>query len=121
MSEFKHKQVIIIRKDLSMRLGKCVAQGSHASLHSYQKALKMFPDITKEWDELGCTKICVYVKSEEELISIYGEAVKAKIPCALIRDAGLTEFKGIPTLTCCAIGPYKVDEIDKITKHLPLL
>lgn len=121
MSDFKHKQVIVIRKDLNMRMGKTVAQGAHASLHAYQKALKTAPGITNEWDESGCTKICVYVKTEEELISIYGEAVKAKIPCALIRDAGLTEFKGIPTLTCCAIGPYKVDEIDKITKQLPLL
>ena len=37
-----------------------------------------------------------------------------------IEDEGRTEFKGIPTKTCIAIGPNKAKEIDKITGHLPL-
>ena len=40
---------------------------------------------------------------------------------SLIQDAGLTEFKGIPTLTCCAIGPNESEKIDLITGSLQLL
>jgi PTH2 family peptidyl-tRNA hydrolase len=36
-------------------------------------------------------------------------------------DAGLTEFNGVPTKTCIAIGPNWSDEIDEITGHLKLL
>lgn len=36
-------------------------------------------------------------------------------------DAGLTEFKGIPTKTCIAIGPADSNEINKISGHLKLL
>jgi PTH2 family peptidyl-tRNA hydrolase len=52
---------------------------------------------------------------------LYNKALELNIPCALIEDNGLTEFKGIKTKTCCAIGPYISEEIDKITSHLKLL
>ena len=39
----------------------------------------------------------------------------AGLPTALIRDAGHTEFGGVPTLTACAIGPARVEDIDPIT------
>ena len=39
----------------------------------------------------------------------------------MIVDAGLTEFNGVPTKTCIAIGPANPDDIDEITKHLKLL
>ena len=41
--------------------------------------------------------------------------------CSLIQDAGFTEFGGIPTYTACAVGPGKVDEVNKITGELKLL
>lgn len=33
----------------------------------------------------------------------------------MIRDAGKTEFKGVPTRTAVAIGPAPVEAIDLIT------
>jgi PTH2 family peptidyl-tRNA hydrolase len=45
----------------------------------------------------GFKKICVSVSSESELFDIYDKAKELNIPCALIRDAGLTEFNGVPT------------------------
>jgi PTH2 family peptidyl-tRNA hydrolase len=39
----------------------------------------------------------------------------------LITDAGATEFHGVPTHTCCAVGPAWTDEVDAITGALPLL
>jgi PTH2 family peptidyl-tRNA hydrolase len=39
----------------------------------------------------------------------------------LIVDAGTTEFHGVPTKTCCAVGPAWADAVDAITGGLPLL
>jgi PTH2 family peptidyl-tRNA hydrolase len=129
------KQVIVMRNDLNMRKGKMVAQGSHASLG----AVLMIKDFLDECDAEGSaddsawyepftkwikgtfTKVCVRVDGETELMRIFGEAQRAKLPVKLITDAGHTEFHGVPTRTCLAIGPAWADEIDKITGGLTLL
>lgn len=120
-----------MRKDLNMRKGKMVAQGAHASMKAIlskaeSRAFELSIDLPpksaiKNWIENGYTKICVSVDSEKELLEIYNEAKKAGLMCGLITDAGLTEFNGVPTKTCCAIGPEWSNEIDKITGHLKLL
>lgn len=134
------KQVIVMRKDLNMRKGKMVAQGSHASLGvvlgMMQRidmgdvegvptiVLRLIMELDSPidfWISHEFKKICVSVKSEEELIEIYEKAQAAKLPCKLIEDRGHTEFHGVTTKTCLAIGPDLAEEIDKITGHLPLL
>lgn len=133
----KSKQVIIIRKDLNMRKGKMIAQGAHASMkvfldrclvRQYPCGANRLPSMRVDlnpamfdWVKETFTKITVYVNSEEELKNIYQKALDANIICSLIEDNGLTEFHGIKTLTAVAIGPAWEDEIDVITKHLPLL
>lgn len=140
----RSKQVIVMRKDLNMRKGKMIAQGAHASLkvildnmESYEnfqyitsqglrgeqnKNLKLIPGSPlQDWINGLFTKVCVSVDSEQELLEIYNKAKEAGLLCSLITDAGLTEFNGIPTNTCCAIGPDWSEEIDKITGHLKLL
>ena len=118
------KQVIILRKDINMRKGKCVAQGCHASINAYFDAVKIpyskqHTDATV-WTTGLHTKICVSVDSEAELLGIYQKAKDANLPCSLIKDAGLTEFKE-PTYTAVAIGPACEEEINKITGSLKLL
>ena len=136
------KQVIVMRKDLGMRKGKMIAQGSHASLGSLLKMAKRENHTngflsTDKWTRIEFdfqegsvldkwlggifTKICLSVNSEEELLDLDKKCEEAKIPHALIVDAGLTEFHGIPTTTCLGIGPWESSEIDKITGSLPLL
>ena len=122
------KQVIVMRTDLNMRKGKMVAQGAHASMASLltgfiknEDTYKIGTDEVYEWLNGAFTKICVQCSSEEELDAIYAEAQRANLLCALITDNGLTEFKGVPTKTCLAIGPNDSEDIDKITKHLKLL
>ena len=66
------------------------------------------------------TKICVRVDSEADLMEVYEKAREAQLPCALIQDSGLTEFKE-PTYTCCAIGPAAKSALDPITGALKLL
>jgi peptidyl-tRNA hydrolase, PTH2 family len=124
------KQVIVVRKDLNMRKGKMIAQASHAVLKVFLDRLVQQDDNNyslpltnemKEWMEGFYTKICVGVNSEEELLEIYQKATEADLPVALITDMGLTEFHGVPTKTCLAIGSAKSEAIDGITGHLKLL
>jgi len=130
------KQVIVMRKDLNMRKGKMVAQGAHASLKALldseyllegvaqQVNCARLPEPVTLWLEGSFTKICVSVTSEEELQAVFDDAGKrlpGDCPIALITDSGRTEFNGVPTKTCCAIGPWWSDEIDGITGKLPLL
>ena len=136
------KQVIIIRKDLrntegqKIRTGKIIAQACHASMkfildrgYFYQAELdhpELFhSDIAepciKSWIEGKFTKVCVSVDSEQELLDIYQQAKDAGLIVSLITDAGLTEFGGVPTNTCIAIGPSWEDDVNKITGHLKLL
>lgn len=130
MSERSAKQVIVMRKDLNMRKGKMIAQGAHASLRvildagravdaaTYQIAMS---EPMAQWMTGRFAKVCVGVTSEADLDEIVARARAAGLPCALIVDAGKTEFHGVPTKTCCAVGPGWADEIDAITGQLPLL
>lgn len=123
------KQVIVMRKDLNMRKGKMIAQGAHASMKVLLDAgVRTDAALTIPLDGalaawLGgrFTKVCVAVDSADALAAVVDRARAAGLPCALIVDAGQTEFHGVPTPTCCAVGPAWADEVDAITGGLPLL
>lgn len=129
------KQVIVIRRDLKMRRGKEIAQGSHASIAWLTSRLMMFtvpddPDVVgvrgylspaeHEWVRGNFRKICVVVRSEAELLDIVKKAEAAGLVAELIQDSGLTEFAGVPTYTAAAIGPDYDENIDPITGELEL-
>lgn len=118
------KMAIVFRHDLSMRLGKKLAQSGHAAMMVLIPFLlggeKPDSDIIL-WLVRGMTKICVRVNSEEELMGIAQKAEQANLRVNVVTDAGHTEFHGVPTRTCLAIGPNLASEIDKITGHLKLL
>ena len=140
-SNYEIKQVIVMRKDLNMRKGKMVAQGAHASmkaiLHMMERTTSMgFGDKGEivhytlsdraaspvmQWLDGSFAKICVYVESEAQLDEIVVKARDKGLVCSVIVDSGFTEFNGVPTKTCCAIGPWYRDELDEITGHLTLL
>jgi len=133
------KQVLVVRKDLKniqghkIRTGKLISQGAHASMKvffdrghfihnisqgNYSLEIPL-TDEMKDWCENLFTKITLGVKSKEELLDIYQDAVDAGLPVAYITDSGLTEFSE-PTDTALAIGPANASDIDKITGHLNL-
>jgi peptidyl-tRNA hydrolase, PTH2 family len=125
------KQVIVMRKDLGMRKGKMIAQGAHASMkvlldgggldaERTQFTLRTWPALAA-WLGGRFTKVCVSVDSEAALDEVVAKAQAAGVPVALIVDAGQTEFRGVPTKTCCAVGPAWSDEVDAITGGLSLL
>ena len=138
------KQVIVMRIDTEpkMRKGKMIAQGAHASLAVLLDAF--FGEYKKrDWDSEEEDNVCkeVHLWKDDaiyqwinnsfikivlqgtlsDILKAYGTAKIAGIPCSLIEDKGLTEFKGKVTITCCAIGPDDPEKIDKITGHLKLL
>lgn len=121
------KQIIVIRNDLNMRKGKMVAQGAHASMGAVtQYLLSPGSRIAErkrvlEWLSGSFTKICVRVDSEDELIQVYQNATGRSLIRALITDNGKTEFNGVPTITCCAIGPDTAENLEPVTGHLKLL
>lgn len=124
------KQVIVMRTDLNMRKGKMIAQGAHASIAWLTNRMDLDQTRVKEfylgeaehdWVTGRFTKIVVRVDSLYQLLYTYHKACKAGIVASLIRDAGLTEFHGELTYTCCAIGPDFASAIDEITGHLKLL
>lgn len=73
------------------------------------------------WLEGLFKKIVVSVDSEQDLDDIYSQAKAAGLPCSLIVDSGLTEFNGVPTKTCVAVGPGPDGLVDSITGGLKLL
>ena len=131
MSERTAKQVIVMRKDLNMRKGKMIAQGAHASLRVILQAgaaNEAKTDYTiamtepmAAWMTGRFMKIAVSVDSEAALDAIVAQARAANVPVAIITDAGMTEFHGVATKTCCAVGPAWAEDVDAITGQLPLL
>jgi len=119
MSEFKYKQVIVLRVDLKMSKGKIAAQAGHAAVSAAEQARKQHSDWWKAWIEEGQCKIAVKAESEQELLELETKAKKLKLPFALISDRGLTELPP-GTLTCLGIGPAPSDQVDKITGELNL-
>jgi PTH2 family peptidyl-tRNA hydrolase len=126
------KQVIVIRRDLKMRRGKEIAQGAHAAtawlrdrvllgMNAAGKIRRVeLSEAERTWLEYSNRKVTVKVSSEEELLAVYSEALDAGLLVHLITDGGLTEFGGVPTRTCLAIGPDYDDRIDPVTGRLEL-
>ncbi len=135
------KQVLVMRKEfivdgkkITPRKGKYIAQGAHAAMAALLNEMSeessskgsTFTLKTKagsaihEWITGRFTKITTCVNTLEELMVVYNQAKEKGLPCALITDAGNTEFNGEPTITCCAIGPAWDNEIDPITGGLNL-
>ena len=126
------KQVIVIRRDLRMRRGKEIAQGAHAStawlaervLARLTPAASVnhvqFSQAERAWLTSSFRKVTVKVGSEPELLAVYEKAREAGLAAHLITDRGLTEFGGVPTRTCLAIGPDYDDLIDPVTGDLEL-
>lgn len=141
----------LIKGEHAVRRGKMMAQACHASLGSFlrwqtKEQVTTIPDGAFEpgqryqrlhfefmlgtpfdlWLNGLFTKVCVYVDGEKELRALYelaqnDELFPIPIPCSLITDSGLTEFHGVPTVTCLGLGPWFSRDLDKLTGDLPLL
>jgi PTH2 family peptidyl-tRNA hydrolase len=126
------KQVIVIRRDLRMRRGKEIAQGAHASTAWLADRVRQGfrPNGTvdhvalsaaeRSWLQSSFRKVTVKVNSEDELMAVYAKALETGLVVHLVTDRGLTEFGGVPTRTCLAVGPDYDDLVDQVTGGLEL-
>lgn len=134
------KQMVVVREDLQMPLGKLLAQVGHAVLAPvfnamakdiynpgnregeewyYRYSILVKPDSAFEaWKEGRFTKVVVVVNSKDELKEVYEKASNLSFRC-LITDAGFTIFKE-PTLTVASLLGWS-DELQPITGHLKLM
>ena len=111
------KQAIIVRTDLKMGKGKMAVQVAHASLGALKKANKATVAI---WEREGGKKVVLKVSNLQALKSLHRKAKTARLPCFMVRDAGLTQIKR-GSVTAVGIGPVPDEKIDKIIKKLKLL
>lgn len=112
-----YKQIIVVRKDLNMSLGKSIAQSCHASLRSYEKTSQA---IIKAWKGEGEKKVVLEVNSKKEIMQLHKKAKELGVSCFLVKDAGLTELEP-GTITALGIGPDKEELINKVTGSIKLL
>lgn len=101
--------------------GKFGAQCGHAFLHSYWDAEKRFPKRAKEYKESGSAKKVVLVTESTETLYYLLTVYAKKYGITQVVDAGLTIFKGVPTLTCIGIGPIKDEECGEDLNSLKVL
>ena len=112
-----YKQAIVVRKDLDWNKGKLAAHVAHAAVDA---VLAADEDVVKEWHAAGGKKVVLKIDNLKALSELHSKVKDAKLPCVLIRDAGLTQLKR-GTVTCLGIGPADEKKVDKITGRLKLL
>jgi PTH2 family peptidyl-tRNA hydrolase len=124
LTEERIKMVLVVRKDLGMSTGKMSAQCAHAAVAVAELVLESSNDLWlgwySNWRANGATKIALQCLDEVTLKTLKAEAVKARLPCYVISDAGRTQIAA-GSKTVLAIGPAPVDVVDRITGHLSLL
>jgi len=112
-----YKQVILVRKDLKLPLGKASSQVAHASVDA---TLKSDKKIVELWKKEGGKKIVLKVKDEKELLKYKQMAEDLGLKTALIKDAGHTVVEP-GTITCLGIGPDEEEKIDEVSGKLKMM
>lgn len=135
------RQVLVFRRDLKhVRRGKMLSQSAHAAMMFLREQLispekkddasifvgdrlqsvVLLSAEEQEWFNGNFAKISLVVDGENELEALYVKVKEMGLTAHKVIDAGLTEFNGVPTLTCIAIGPHEKDKLDPVTGALEL-
>lgn len=114
----------VMRRDLEMSPGKLAAMAGHAFVDCafrYIKQRKQMGVIYfDKYQRAGQTKIVLAVNSLSELVRVRDLAIAAFHTTATIVDEGRTVFKGVPTVTCFAVGPCKKSDLPEEFAKLEL-
>jgi PTH2 family peptidyl-tRNA hydrolase len=114
------KQVIVVRRDLGMGMGKTAAQAAHAAVLGVERVRASRPEWASGWWAAGQPKVVVQVASVEELADVCDRARDAGLPVVVVHDSGRTQVPA-GTPTCAAIGPAPSERVDAVTGPLRLL
>lgn len=114
------KQVIVVRRDIKMGMGKLAVQVAHASILAYEISKSKNPLWCKHWYQSGQPKIVLKTHSLKDIEDIEEKARIVRLPVIIVRDAGLTQLEP-GTATCIGIGPAPTSIIDNITRMYKLL
>lgn len=119
------RMTLIIRQDLKMTKGKAAAQCLHATLALYKKmtnsTLESYnPEMVERWEyENGQAKITLQVPNQEEMDTLFAQALSLGINSYIVHDAGRTQIAA-GSATVLGLGPAPKLVIDQITKDLKL-
>lgn len=111
------KQVIVVRDDLDIGVGKLAAQVAHAAVSAADAA---DDDDLAAWKREGQRKVVLRAPDRDALTELKAEAESRGLPTALITDAGRTELEP-GTVTTLGIGPGDDESVDAVTGQHPLL
>jgi peptidyl-tRNA hydrolase, PTH2 family len=114
------KQVIVVRRDLSMGTGKIAVQVAHAAVMGAEKTKARQREWFNSWFKGGQAKVVVKVKTIEELMEIRKRAEELSLPVVQVQDSGLTQVPS-GTITCIGIGPAPSELVGNVTNKLKLL
>ena len=123
---FLTKKIRTVANDFSLSKWAAASACADDPVEAYADGFKAALDLLKlnptemEWINGIFTKICLKVDTEEQLLDVERKAREKGLACHLITDRGLTEFNGVPTNTCLAIGPDHAEKIDEVTGTLEL-
>lgn len=115
-----YKMVLVVRGELRLTPGKAAVQVAHAAVLLSRDASRRHRAALEGWDSGGQKKIAVTVPSLAEMEALDRKARSLGIPTVFVEDAGLTEVAP-GTRTVLGLGPWRADEIDRLTGSLPLL
>ncbi|MEM3851605.1 MAG: peptidyl-tRNA hydrolase Pth2 [Methanomassiliicoccales archaeon] len=112
--------MVAVRNDLKLSPGKMAVQVAHAAVSCTIQCEKREKELFDAWYREGQRKVVVKAQGIDEIYLLKEIAYKKGVIFSVIEDAGLTE---IPpgTVTCIGIGPGREEEIDPITRRLPLM
>ncbi|KAK6200198.1 peptidyl-tRNA hydrolase PTH2-domain-containing protein [Scheffersomyces amazonensis] len=119
------RMTLIVRQDLKMGKGKAAAQCSHATLALYKKitnpqSAAYNPDMVQRWEYgNGQAKITLQVPNQEEMDTLFAQAISLGINAYIVHDAGRTQIAA-GSATVLGLGPAPKAVIDQITSDLKL-
>lgn len=119
------RMTLVVRQDLKMGKGKAAAQCLHATLALYKKITNpqsdaYNPDMVRRWEYgNGQAKITLQVPNEDEMDTLFAQAISLGVNAYVVHDAGRTQIAA-GSATVLGLGPAPKLVLDQITLELKL-
>jgi PTH2 family peptidyl-tRNA hydrolase len=88
----EYKQVIVVREDLAMGMGKLAAQVAYAAVMGADRTKQRNPKWFHAWFQAGQAKVVVKVHSLKEITEIKKHAESLNLTVVQIEDSGMTQI-----------------------------